>query len=156
MVRKACHLLLTGAVIDKKYIQPYESHINYVLQFMIDYNLFGMSDLRISEFVSRRSAQQFDRNSMRKSTICLHEIDICAESILNVQDVTCEVGMTVNPGLKEIWIEEKIRRNQSLDLSRQLTDNRCMVFTKSHQYFQQIMFDKFTTISKLNIVYLVF
>ena len=38
-------MLQGGAVMDRL-LQPHESHTNYVLQFMMDYNLQGMNTVR--------------------------------------------------------------------------------------------------------------
>lgn len=45
-VRRAANLLQSGAVMNKNF-HPYESHVPYILQFMIDYNLYGMSFVHI-------------------------------------------------------------------------------------------------------------
>ncbi|KAK6143919.1 hypothetical protein DH2020_024267 [Rehmannia glutinosa] len=47
-VSRAADLLLTGAILDKT-LQPYESHIPFLLQFLIDYNLYGMGHLHVSK-----------------------------------------------------------------------------------------------------------
>lgn len=47
-VSRAANLLLAGAVLDKS-LQPYESHIPFILQFLIDYNLYGMGHLHLSK-----------------------------------------------------------------------------------------------------------
>ncbi|KAL6565452.1 hypothetical protein OROHE_004507 [Orobanche hederae] len=47
-VSRAADLLLTGAIMDKT-LQPYESHIPFLLQFLIDYNLYGMGHLHVSK-----------------------------------------------------------------------------------------------------------
>ncbi|KAI3448610.1 hypothetical protein Pfo_005275 [Paulownia fortunei] len=47
-VSRAADLLLTGAIVDK-ILQPYESHIPFLLQFLIDYNLYGMGHLHVSK-----------------------------------------------------------------------------------------------------------
>ncbi|KAM5561236.1 DNA polymerase zeta catalytic subunit [Rosa sericea] len=51
-VTRAANLLLGGAVLDKC-LQPHESHIPFILQFMIDYNLYGMGHLHLSKLKFR-------------------------------------------------------------------------------------------------------
>ncbi|EYU26433.1 hypothetical protein MIMGU_mgv1a0195131mg, partial [Erythranthe guttata] len=51
-VSRAANLLLTGAILDKV-LQPYESHIPFLLQFLIDYNLYGMGHLHVSKIKFR-------------------------------------------------------------------------------------------------------
>ncbi|KAK7397203.1 hypothetical protein VNO78_18370 [Psophocarpus tetragonolobus] len=43
---------LAGAVLDKS-LQPYESHIPFILQFLVDYNLYGMGHLHLSKMKFR-------------------------------------------------------------------------------------------------------
>ncbi|KAL4028957.1 hypothetical protein IC575_012175 [Cucumis melo] len=45
-ITRAANLLLNGAVLEKS-LQPYESHIPFVLQFLVDYNLYGMGLLHL-------------------------------------------------------------------------------------------------------------
>ncbi|XP_073038938.1 DNA polymerase zeta catalytic subunit isoform X2 [Primulina eburnea] len=51
-VSRAAKLLLAGGVMDKV-LQPYESHIPFLLQFLIDNNLYGMSHLHVSKIKFR-------------------------------------------------------------------------------------------------------
>ncbi|XP_017436158.1 DNA polymerase zeta catalytic subunit isoform X3 [Vigna angularis] len=51
-VSRAASLLLAGAVLDKS-LQPYESHIPFILQFLVDYNLYGMGQLHLSKMKFR-------------------------------------------------------------------------------------------------------
>ncbi|CAJ1960854.1 unnamed protein product [Sphenostylis stenocarpa] len=44
--------LKAGAVFDKS-LQPYESHIPFILQFLVDYNLYGMGHLHLSKMKFR-------------------------------------------------------------------------------------------------------
>ncbi|KAI9186318.1 hypothetical protein LWI28_016151 [Acer negundo] len=45
--QKTClHVHRGGAVLDKS-LQPHESHIPFILQFMVDYNLYGMGHLHL-------------------------------------------------------------------------------------------------------------
>ncbi|KAL5701114.1 DNA-directed DNA polymerase [Ranunculus cassubicifolius] len=47
-VARVATLLLDGAVLERSY-QPHESHIPYLLQFLVDYNLYGMGHLHVSK-----------------------------------------------------------------------------------------------------------
>ncbi|XP_024014051.1 DNA polymerase zeta catalytic subunit isoform X2 [Eutrema salsugineum] len=51
-VARAASLLLAGAVLGKS-LQPYESHIPFILQFLVDYNLYGMGHVHISKMKFR-------------------------------------------------------------------------------------------------------
>ncbi|XP_010511693.1 PREDICTED: DNA polymerase zeta catalytic subunit-like isoform X3 [Camelina sativa] len=51
-VARAASLLLSGAVLGK-ILQPYESHIPFILQFLVDYNLYGMGHVHISKMKFR-------------------------------------------------------------------------------------------------------
>lgn len=44
LVRRVGNLLQNGAILGRVF-QPHESHVPFILQFMIDYNLYGMSCL---------------------------------------------------------------------------------------------------------------
>ncbi|XP_069370752.1 DNA polymerase zeta catalytic subunit isoform X2 [Paralichthys olivaceus] len=54
MVKRVCELLQSGAVMNKSY-QPHESHIPFLLQFFIDYNLYGMNLVNLGAVKFRRS-----------------------------------------------------------------------------------------------------
>jgi len=53
MVKRAAELLQGGGVMNK-ILQPHESHTNYVLQFMMDYNLQGMNLIHLSHALFRQ------------------------------------------------------------------------------------------------------
>ena len=52
-VKQAAQLLQSGVVLGRKF-QPYESHIPYLLQVKIDYNLHGMGWVRLDTVMFRR------------------------------------------------------------------------------------------------------
>ncbi|XP_063988872.1 uncharacterized protein LOC135168522 [Diachasmimorpha longicaudata] len=128
IMKKAADLLQTGAVLGQS-LQPHEAHLNYTLQFMIDYNLYGMSFINLSSVKHRRGNESsvdmitsYDSvitpvdpveylpvNVLRQS-ICELEIDAIATDILNREDLA--KGIELNPGLSAIWNEERERRRQ--------------------------------------------
>lgn len=51
-VSRAANLLLDGGVLDKC-LQPHEAHIPFILQFLVDYNLYGMGHIHLSKMKFR-------------------------------------------------------------------------------------------------------
>ena len=100
-------LLRQGAVL-KKAIQPYESHMQYVPQWMCDYNLYGCAYIDSSKTrfrspipdhldVNSASHQWHDQTIppnlvsheeiLPRQSHCSLEVDICAEDILNRSEI---------------------------------------------------------------------
>ncbi|KAL8654777.1 MAG: hypothetical protein Q9210_001310 [Variospora velana] len=100
-------LLRQGAVM-KKILQPYESHVQYLLQWMCDYNLYGCAYMDCSEVKFRQpipqcdemdsdahrlhdktitSAMTSDEDKLPRQSHCSLEVDICVQHILNRLDV---------------------------------------------------------------------
>ena len=96
--------LLRQGTIMKKTLQPYESHLQYLLQWMCDYNLYGCAYIDSSVVKFRRPipdfletngvTQQWHNRSIPESSIsneveiqrqshCSLEVDICVQDILN-------------------------------------------------------------------------
>ncbi|XP_050308972.1 DNA polymerase zeta catalytic subunit isoform X6 [Anthonomus grandis grandis] len=144
LIAKVGDILLRRTALDEIY-QPHEAHLNFTLQFMIDYNLHGMSSMLISDIKYRTNPDEkysdLDEtlrrpNIIKRTSICELEGDINAEHILNRQET---VG--VNPGIAALWDDEKLRRRNKgensqlgnfLELQDIDTDS-----TKTHLIFQQ-------------------
>ncbi|KAK0164996.1 hypothetical protein PV328_003555 [Microctonus aethiopoides] len=130
MMKKAADLLQNGSVLNHR-LQPHEAHIPFILQFMMDYNLHGMSLINLSKIKHRRDVTQIisetkssgesllspvdDTNylpvSVMRQSLCKLEVDALASDILNRGEL--EKGMELNPGLEAIWEEERARRMQA-------------------------------------------
>lgn len=101
--------LLRQGTIMKKDIQPYESHMQYLAQWMCDYNLYGCAyiDCRMVRF--RSPIPKFSQLSTTKhkwhdqmissslisseeklprQSHCSIEVDVCVQDILNRHDIT--------------------------------------------------------------------
>lgn len=140
-IRRAANLLQNGAILGRIY-QPHESHVPYNLQFMIDYNLYGMSFLYVPGKLVRyrqrtRNAndefsvngdievdtdeilngidhhQILERKIDRMST-SKQEIDVSAAVILNRFQIPMndEENEHANPGIAFLWSDERGRRNK--------------------------------------------
>ncbi|KAL8921078.1 MAG: hypothetical protein Q9172_004200 [Xanthocarpia lactea] len=100
-------LLRQGAVM-KTVLQPYESHMQYLLQWMCDYNLYGCAYIDCSEIRFRSPVPEFDqtnsathnwhdrtispsmtsdREILPRQSHCSLEVDICVHHILNRLDI---------------------------------------------------------------------
>ncbi|KAF4337016.1 DNA polymerase zeta subunit [Fusarium beomiforme] len=96
--------LLQQGVIMKHKFQPYEAHLQYLLQFMTDFNLYGCDYLDASVTRFRSPVPEYDQgsNSLHKwhsqsiprdyitdettlprSSHCSIEVDICVQDIIN-------------------------------------------------------------------------
>ncbi|KAK0112200.1 DNA polymerase zeta [Cadophora gregata f. sp. sojae] len=101
--------LLRQGVIMRKVFQPYEAHLQYLLQWMTDYNLYGCGYIDCSKVTFRGPVPGYDEmdNSshlwhdrsipdelitddsiLSRVSHCSLEVDICVQDILNRQDIT--------------------------------------------------------------------
>lgn len=92
----------------KKVLQPYESHMQYLLQWMCDYNLYGCTYIDCSAVKFRHPIPDFeeldndahrwhdrtiapsmvtDEDKLPRQSHCSLEVDICVQHILNRLDV---------------------------------------------------------------------
>lgn len=133
-IRRAANLLQNGVVLDKNF-HPHESHVPYVLQFMIDYNLYGMSYLHVPQDTLKfrcldnkevlplngiNPCQMQDSNQVKKVSCSILELDVNSCFILNrfqlLQSVksnsTTASRSHTNPGIEALWSDEKLRRQQ--------------------------------------------
>ncbi|XP_061097381.1 DNA polymerase zeta catalytic subunit isoform X2 [Conger conger] len=66
MVKRVCELLQGGAVMNKSY-QPHESHVPYLLQLFIDYNLYGMNLVNLGAVKFRKSRRKEESSGQGRS-----------------------------------------------------------------------------------------
>ncbi|CAL1675382.1 unnamed protein product [Lasius platythorax] len=127
IIKRTADLLQNGAILNQTF-QAYEAHIPYILQFMIDYNLYGMNLINLNNIKYRCSlqgctteedsqnkssmdlinSQMYLPTSVTRQSMCELEVDAHASDILNRQNITEKLEL--NPGLAAIWDEEKARR----------------------------------------------
>ncbi|KAI0476203.1 DNA polymerase family B [Xylariaceae sp. FL0804] len=100
--------LLQQGVIMKRKFQPYEAHLQYLLQFMIDYNLYGCGYIDVQKVRFRAPVPHHEDNSesthlwhsqsvssafitddfeLPRMSHCSIEVDICVQDILNRHEI---------------------------------------------------------------------
>ncbi|KAH9205962.1 hypothetical protein DL95DRAFT_439016 [Leptodontidium sp. 2 PMI_412] len=100
--------LLRQGVVMRKVFQPYEAHLQYLLQWMADYNLYGCGYIDCSKVTFRGPVPDHDEidslyhlwhdrsipaelvtdeSILPRVSHCSLEVDICVQDILNRQDV---------------------------------------------------------------------
>ncbi|OOQ81567.1 putative DNA polymerase zeta catalytic subunit [Penicillium brasilianum] len=106
-ITRLADLLHQGAVM-KRPLQPYESHLQYVPQWMCDYNLYGCGYMNCSKVKFRAPVPEYlelsnlhhrwhdrsispesilDDPALQKQSHCPLEVDVCVQDILNRFDV---------------------------------------------------------------------
>lgn len=131
-VKRCANLLQNGAILGRIY-QPYESHVPFILQFLIDFNLYGMSFLyvptsvikyrqniadgtEIDETLTNIDKSQVLDKKFERMTTSKREIDITAAFILNRFQISFQANAEhANPGIAFIWNDERGRRQQMND-----------------------------------------
>lgn len=125
-----------------KIYQPHESHVPYILQFMIDFNLYGMSFLytplklvryrqsndqttasdelsQCDNFANDEVLKNVDPNqilerSIERMSTSKQEIDLNAATIMNRFQVAMNDTESeyANPGIAFLWSDERSRRSK--------------------------------------------
>ncbi|XP_049954261.1 DNA polymerase zeta catalytic subunit [Schistocerca serialis cubense] len=151
IIRKAVELLQNGAVLNKIF-QPHEAHIPFILQFMIDYKLHGMSFVSVSQVKFRRESsldvpvreEDWLQENVKKLSTCRIEGDIQGCHIIAPSQSADQ--RSINPGLNAIWEEEKQRRrdeNKPSQMTPQSSQNRPEQFpTESEVFYKEKLKEK--------------
>ncbi|KAL7621577.1 DNA polymerase zeta [Parahypoxylon ruwenzoriense] len=100
--------LFQQGVIMKRKFQPYEAHLQYLLQFMTDYNLYGCGYIEAQKAHFRSPVPRYDEStgsshlwhsqsvprsfvtddaSLPRASHCSIEVDICVQDILNRYEI---------------------------------------------------------------------
>nr|CAI5846392.1 unnamed protein product [Callosobruchus analis] len=119
LINKVSSFMFNETTLGKMY-QPHETHLNFTLQFMIDYNLHGMNNINLSEVTFRGQPStvgnfmmlefRFKGNRTTQcTTSCELEADAHSRHILNREEV-CAGQVTANPGIAALWADERQRR----------------------------------------------
>ncbi|KAL4922232.1 hypothetical protein BDW62DRAFT_79917 [Aspergillus aurantiobrunneus] len=107
-ISRLADLLLQGAVM-KRPLQPYESHLQYIPQWMCDYSLFGCAFMKCGKAKFRSPIPEYldlpdlshrwhdrsipsdwisDENALSKQSHCPLEADVCVQDILNRLEIS--------------------------------------------------------------------
>ncbi|XP_058061131.1 DNA polymerase zeta catalytic subunit [Anopheles bellator] len=150
LIRKATQLLMNGTILSTTF-QVHETHVPYILQFFIDYNLYGMSFMHLQ---SKGLRQRKEANSSSKlaggtpkMSTSEYEIDALASAILNRKPLKNDSSEFANPGIASIWADEQARRRlcgleqpESSNLSQ--SSGLCEVVTESDRFYRALLVSK--------------
>ena len=102
--------LLQQGLVTNQVLQPYEAHVDFVLQFMTDYNLYGCDYIHVSSLSFRAPVPELENEedkalparwhagtidprritsetALPRASHCALEVDICVQHILNRREV---------------------------------------------------------------------
>ncbi|CAF2062420.1 unnamed protein product [Brassica oleracea var. botrytis] len=127
-VSRAASLLLAGAVLGRS-LQPYESHIPFILQFLVDYNLYGMGHVHISKMKFRSPVpHQFHPRKF--------DLDDCVgQGIDEVASIKADSSAAANVSFP-VWSLSTIPGQWMWNLSEE-SDTPLSQSQQSHQYRRQ-------------------
>ncbi|CAG7903832.1 unnamed protein product [Brassica rapa] len=127
-VSRAASLLLAGAVLGRS-LQPYESHIPFILQFLVDYNLYGMGHVHISKMKFRSPVpHQFHPRKF--------DLDDCVgQGIDEVASTKADSSAAANVSFP-VWSLSTIPGQWMWNLSEE-SDTPLSQSQQSHQYRRQ-------------------
>ncbi|KAI8027476.1 DNA polymerase zeta catalytic subunit [Camellia lanceoleosa] len=122
-VSRAANLLLGGVVLYSC-LQPHESHIPFLLQFLVDYNLYGMGHLHISKMKFRhpvpnavaRRKDSYNGHGPRTNNPNFMSADFQADSSGDASSRS------------PIWISSTIPDGWMWEFSSQLDSSSCQDF----------------------------
>lgn len=154
-IKRAANLLQNGAILNRVY-QTYESHVPYILQFFIDYNLYGMSFLLVpTDTVKYRRKNELENSCINPEQLLdpfIHrlsvsdiEIDLIASFILNRFGYENRKNSEhINPGIASIWNDERIRREKiNKPIEMPASQERLNIpITESDFMYRQIILQK--------------
>ncbi|KAL3471303.1 hypothetical protein BJX99DRAFT_30807 [Aspergillus californicus] len=128
-ITRLADLLLQGAVM-KRPIQPYESHLQYVPQWMCDYSLYGCASMKCSKVKFRSPIPEYlelsdlshrwharsippdwisDEGLLPKQSHCPLEVDVCVQDILNRVEIRERpIHHDFSEYLKPAFFDEKL------------------------------------------------
>lgn len=130
-------LLESGRVLDTRF-QPYEAHVQFHLQWMMDYNLFGCDYMEVDEVHVRQPVPSMPYEVLSgtwlssaepRDAYCALEVDVMAHAIVNRRQLRATpagrprprqmlADDLLVPSLRRLWVQEQLRRVQcGLDAS---------------------------------------
>jgi DNA polymerase zeta len=107
VMTRLADMLHQGLIMNRKF-QPYESHLQFLLQFMTDYNLYGCAYIEAKNVAFRAPVPRYDAEEdlphnwhsqsiateritddveLPRVSHCSVEVDICVQDILNRSEV---------------------------------------------------------------------
>lgn len=156
LIKQTVDLCSNGAILGQPF-QPHESHLNFTLQFFIDFNLFGMSNIDLQTVHFRKKSPNSQTSNdpldspedffLKPESMCHYEADCMASHIINRQKIGKGDGIE-NPGLEEVWNQE-MQRRQQLNISvasKSLSQARLNAETDSHHKFESMFLIKMSNL----------
>ncbi|KAI5283301.1 DNA polymerase zeta, partial [Ascosphaera aggregata] len=93
---RLAELLRRGAILGQR-SQPYESHLQYRSQWMIDYNLYGCSFINCKRVIFRQPLPAYDRsNSKARWTDCSIPSSWISDPVSSPRQSYCELEVDVH------------------------------------------------------------